>query len=370
MQVDLIITELDVGGAEQTLARLAIGLQRLGDDVRVYSLGPLPQAIQGGEDRIVAQLNEHQIPVRSGEATGIGSLPRLAWDLRSWLGQRSGAIRQSFLFHANVLTNCVDTVPVRMGWRFAGIRVAENRGSRLRLERHALRRAAKIVCVSSAVQSFAHRHLGVASNRTTVIPNSVNVDRFVSAKPIDWTSIGWPADAKVVLFVGRFHEQKNLGLLKQALDSFAPEGKHVRLLLIGDGPQRENLQCWADQVSGDRVRILPWQPDVAPFMAACEVLVLPSLYEGMPNVVMEAMASGKPVVCSRVEGSAELIGDDVTQMFDRDDRGEMIERLNRLIDDPASAEKTGQRNRQRMLDSFSVDTMVNAYRTLYLDACQ
>lgn len=369
MQVDLIITELDVGGAEQTLARLAIGLQKRGDDVRVYSFGRLPQVVQGGEDRIIAELNDHEIPVASGEAGGLASLPSLAWDLRSWLAQRPDAVRQSFLFHANVLTNSVDSVPFRMGRRFAGIRVAERRGGRLWLERRALRRAAKVICVSSAVECFAHQHLGIDSDRTTVIANSVDVDCFASANPIDWSSIGWPTEAKVVLFVGRLHPQKNLRLLQDTLDSFAPEGGQARLLLIGDGPQREELQSWANEVSGDRVRLLPWQPNVSQYMAACHVLVLPSHYEGMPNVVMEAMASGKPVVCSRVEGSDELIGDDATQLFDCDDANAMVQRVNHFLNDVKSAGETGQRNRQRMLDSFSIESMVNAYRDLYLDSC-
>ena len=369
MQVDLIITELDVGGAEQTLARLAIGLQTLGDDVRVYSLGRLPQSRRGGEDRVVAGLNDHEIPITSGQAAGIASLPSVAWNLRSWLAQRPDAVRQSFLFHANVLTNHVDAVPTRVGRRFAGIRVAEQHAARIWLERSALRNAAKVVCVSSAVQSFARQQLRVDADQATVIANSVDVNRFATAKPIDWQSIGWPVDAKVVLFVGRLHPQKNLRLLQGALDSFAPEGGQIRLLLIGDGPQRDALQRWADGVSGDRVRLLPWQSDVAPYISACQALVLPSHYEGMPNVVMEAMASGKPVVCSRVEGSDELFGEDATQLFDRDDAETMVELLNHYLNDAETAEKTGKRNRQRMLDSFSVESMVKAYRDLYLSAC-
>jgi starch synthase (maltosyl-transferring) len=292
----------------------------------------------------------------------------VGWDLRRWLRKRPGAVRQSFLFHANVLTNHVDATPTEVGRRFAGIRVAEHRPGRLWLEKMALRRAAKIVCVSSAVQSFARQQFGGDPERMVMIPNSVDVDRFASAPPADLKSLGWPAGAKVVLFVGRLHPQKNLESIQASLDAFAPPGENVRLLIIGDGPQRNLLQQWANTVSGDRVRLLPWQSNISPFVAASDVLILPSHYEGMPNVVMEAMAAAKPVVCSRIEGSVELLGDDAHQGFRPGDRHGMIERLNQFLHDPELAISIGRQNQNRMREQFSVQRMVYAYRDLYLNA--
>jgi starch synthase (maltosyl-transferring) len=367
-QIDLIITELDVGGAERTLVRLATQLQKHGDEVRVFSLGRLPRCHTPGDgrDSLVSELQAHGIDLTSGGGSNIWALPAVYRNLRRWLNRRPVAVRQSFLFHANVLTayagvrSCYRNAP----W-IAGVRVADPNRPRIWLEGRAMRRADHVVCVSSAVESFARQCYSLTDSQTSVIGNAVEIERFANATPFDWPSIGWAVNTPVVLFVGRLHEQKNLGLLKHSLDQFIPAGSDRKLVLVGDGPQRAELTAWANSVTGDRVRVLPWQADVAPLLAASRVLVLPSHYEGMPNVVLEAMAAGKPVVCSRVEGSRELIGNDPAQGFDSNNAEQLAARLNRFLEDPDFASQIGRINQQRMQTDFSVQRMVNAYRELY-----
>ncbi len=369
-QIDLIITELDIGGAERTLVRLATQLQECGDEVRVFSLGILPRCHTPGDgrDALVGELQAHNIDLSSGGGSGVWALPVVYRNLQRWLNLRPVAVRQSFLFHANVLTayagvrSCHRNAP----W-IAGVRVADPNRTRIWLEGRALRRADHVVCVSSAAESFARQRYSLTDSQTSVIGNAVVFEQFANATPFDWQSIGLPANTPVVLFVGRLHEQKNLGLLKQSLDQFIPPGSDRKLVLVGDGPQRSELTAWANSVTGDRVRVLPWQADVAPLLAASRVLVLPSHYEGMPNVVLEAMAAGKPVVCSRVEGSQELIGNDPAQGFAPNNAEQLAARLNRFLEDAEFATQVGSLNQQRMQTDFSVQRMVNAYRELYVN---
>ncbi|MCM2371734.1 glycosyltransferase [Aporhodopirellula aestuarii] len=369
MHVDLVITELDVGGAERALTRLAIGLQKRGDDVRVFSLGSLPQekSPNDGKDQLVRALRDHDIEVSSGDGAGIAQLPSVYRKLRRWLNRRPDSVRQSFLFHANVLTShAVGSASQRdrkAPW-IAGVRVADPNRIRIAIEGHALRRADHVVCVSRAVEAFSRERYRLPENRVSVIVNAVETDRFANAIAFDWKTLGWPSDADVVLFIGRLHEQKNLELLQRTLDRFT-DGVNRKLVIAGGGPQRESLSQWADRVGRDRVQILPWQSDVAPLIAACRVFVLPSHYEGMPNVVLEAMAGGKPVVCSRVEGSLELIGDDPDQGFEPDSDEGLVSRLNRFLDDPEFASSVGQANQKRVHEQFTVQQMVDTYRDLY-----
>ncbi|TWT66450.1 glycosyltransferase [Allorhodopirellula solitaria] len=361
MQIDLVITELNVGGAERTLTRLAIGLKDRGDEVRVFSLGPLPTPELGA---LVSDLQAHGIEIESGQGRGIADLGSVYRKLRSWLRLRPAALRQSFLFHANVLTKAALPAPERRNW-VAGVRVADPNRPRIVIEGQALRSAAKVVCVSSAVAEFAQQQYRLPSSELSVIGNAVETERFASAVPLDWRDFGWPADIRVVLFLGRLHTQKNIALLQRTLDRFAPAGSNVRLAIVGSGALGADLRRWADGVPGDRVGVLDWQPNIPALIAASTLLVLPSHYEGMPNVVMEAMAGGKPVVCSRVEGSLELIGDAAEQGFDLGDDEQFVAKVNHFLNDADFAARVGAKNQQRMNDLFSVQRMVNTYRGLY-----
>jgi glycosyltransferase involved in cell wall biosynthesis len=199
-----------------------------------------------------------------------------------------------------------------------------------------------------------------------VIANGVDVTRFASATPLAWSSIGWPEESIVSLFVGRLHPQKGIELLQAHIDSIAPGGSNRRLLLVGDGPLRGELQSWASRIGIERVQLLPWQSDVAPLMRACRVLLLPSHYEGMPNVILEAMAAARPVVCSRVEGSEELLSHALhPQSFPAGDGKAMRDLVDTFLSDPMLCDQIGRSNQARVRSDFSISAMVDAYRSHY-----
>jgi glycosyltransferase involved in cell wall biosynthesis len=281
------------------------------------------------------------------------------------LGERPPDICQTFLYHANVLGTHAAVaagVPVRVG----GIRVAESKWLRCRIERAAVRRMHSVVCVSQSVGRFASDRLGCESDRLTVIPNGVDVARMANAVPVAWSRWGWPDDAVVSLFVGRLHRQKGIELLQQQIDHLAPVGSNRRLLLVGDGPLADQLQRWVASIGEDRVKRLPWQADVAPLMRAARLLILPSHYEGMPNVVLEAMAAGRPVVCSRVQGSEELLSHrrDL-QSFPPGDAVAMKTLAEHFLRDERLSDQIGRENQSQVSSRFSLPAMVAAYREHY-----
>lgn len=361
MRIDFVITELFVGGAERCLTELAVGLAKRGDHVRVFSLGGLPT---GQQQTLVQRLRSSGIDVESAGLSSLRRCPAAYRQLLRWMTQTPPDVVQTFLYHANVLgTHAAHRcgVPVRV----AGVRVAERNRWRCLIERHALRRCNSVVCVSQAVRRFAESELGVSAGH--VIPNSVDADRFTEVRPYCWSKLGWPDDAVVSLFVGRFHPQKGIELMQQQIDRIAPPQSKARLLLVGEGPLRASLQHWADTIGHSRVQLLPWQEDVAPLMRACRLLLLPSRYEGMPNVVLEAMAAGRPVVCSRVEGSDELLGHASSpQLFPIADSAAMASRVEPLLSDPVLCDDLGRDNQAIVRDRFSIIKMIDAYRSHYL----
>jgi starch synthase (maltosyl-transferring) len=108
---------------------------------------------------------------------------------------------------------------------------------------------------------------------------------------------------------------------------------------------------------------------VAEILAAADALVLPSRWEGMPNVVLEAMAAGKPVVTRRVEGVAELLGNfDGDQVVDQSAEKEAIaDRLIHFMQNPQFAEEIGRRNQEKVAANFYIEAMVAQYERLYAE---
>lgn len=362
MRVDFVITELSVGGAERCLTELALGLAKQGDQVRVFSLGQFPDGPQG---MLVNRLRRAQIDVTSGEADSSFDMGSTYRRLRKWLDRSPPDVLQTFMYHANVIgTFAAKSSSARL--RLGGLRVAELKSIRCAIERTAVNQMDGLICVSSAVAEFAKRQLKCDPARLHVIHNGVDVDRFSRVEPYDWTDFGWPADALVSVFVGRLHRQKGIELLQQQIDRLAPAGSQRRLLLVGDGPLAESIETWIAEVGTDRVKRLAWQPDVAPLIRGSRLLILPSRYEGMANVVLEAMASARPVVCSRVEGADELLDESIqAQGFTAGDADAMAELAERFLSDAEFSDAVGAENQSRARANFSIPKMVNAYRDLY-----
>lgn len=362
MRIDFVITELFVGGAERCLTELAAGMANAGDEVRVFSLGSLPTDERGS---LVKRLTDCGIEVSSADANTNLQFISAYSKLRKWLSKSNADICQTFLHHANILGMfAAKSAGIRT--RIAGIRVAESKGVRCRLEKYALYSSQSVICVSQAVEKFAASELGCPPSKLTVIPNGVDAKFFSRANRFDWTQLGWPSDAAVSLFVGRLHPQKGIKLLQAKVNELAPQGSKRRLLLVGDGPLRSELESWATKCGPQQVQLLGWRPDVADLMASSRLIVLPSLYEGMPNVILEAMASGKPVVCSRVEGSHELLRHDwLQQTFEVGDAQQMISLASRFLDSASLANATGAANQDFVTQNHSMVSVVKRYRDHY-----
>jgi glycosyltransferase involved in cell wall biosynthesis len=144
------------------------------------------------------------------------------------------------------------------------------------------------------------------------------------------------------------------------------------LLLVGDGPLRPSLEAAAKAAGiADRVHFAGWRPDVPEILAASSLLVLPSLWEGMPNVVLEAMASRLPVVASDVEGVRELLGPNAArQTVAHGDGKGLTEAIAGLMLDPALSSATGLENRRRAEECFGIARMIKLYEDLWASLAQ
>lgn len=187
-----------------------------------------------------------------------------------------------------------------------------------------------------------------------------------AVKAASLAEYGIAAGRRAVTFVGRLDPQKGLSWLLDTAVEWLPRLASHDLLLVGHGRQRAALERQAVRLGiGGRVRFAGWRPNVAEILAASDLLVLPSRWEGMPNVVLQAMALGLPVLATDVEGTRELLGPAAAQTVAYGDTPTFVNRLVTLIEDRRSGAELGLENRQRAASEFSLGAMIAAYQRLW-----
>jgi glycosyltransferase involved in cell wall biosynthesis len=353
-----LIPTLDRSGAEKQMVLLAKGLPRDRFRVEVATLtrlGPLE-----------GELRSAGIPV-----TAIGK--RLKFDpfalarLTRFLKSRKFDVVQTWIFAANTYG--------RVGARLAGVPVvvvAEMAADlwKGRYEQFVDRRLAlwcdRLVGNSNAVVDF-YRKLGLTDDRLAMIYSGTD-DEAPACDPRALRSeFGFAPEAPLVLFVGRLAEQKRVHDLLKALDLLQHVQQDLRSLIVGEGTLRDYLEDTAHAYDLDgRLRFLGHRDDVPRLMAAADVVVLPSAYEGLPNVVLEAMRFGKPVVATAAPGTTEVVVDGETGVLVPVGNVMLLARAIRdVVRDPVEAARMGEAGRARAESLFRVDTMVEKFAELY-----
>jgi glycosyltransferase involved in cell wall biosynthesis len=364
IRLALCITDLDIGGAERCLTELAVRMDRSRFAPVVCCLGPRPPR---DEASCVPQLLDAGVEVHCLGGRSIWQFPIVLRRLRRLLIAHKPQIAQTFMFHANILG--------RFSVRRAGvpkvvasIRVAEHAARwHLRLDRLTQRRVDRYVCVSEAVADFSAARAGLPREKLVVIPNGIELDRYPARRPADLRGFGIPSGRRVVTFVGRLEPQKGVDWLLATARQWLTKLPDGELLLVGLGPSEGALKA-AVQAAGiaDRVHFAGWRPDVPEILAASGLLVLPSVWEGMPNVVLEAMASRLPVVATDVEGVRELLGPGAGQQTVRHGDSQALgDKIVRFMLDSTLARATGEENRRRAEENFGIARMVEAHEALW-----
>lgn len=352
-----VITELDVGGAERALVELATRLDRERYAPEVACLA--------GEGPLAEPLRERGIPVHCLAARGRWDL-RVLWRLRKLAAGFD--LVHSFLYHANMATR-IAAMGSGVGAVVCAARVAErSRPRRRTIECWSHRLVDVEVCVSNGVRDYLGAG-GFPRDKLRVIPNGVDVDRFGPRDPELKESLAIAPDVPLITTIGRLHEQKGISYLLRAVSSMRHSRRACHLLIVGHGPLDDELKALAKQFGvADRVTFLGFCDDVPRVLAATDIFVLASLWEGMPNAVLEAMAAGLPVVATRVEGTVDLIDDGKTGMLvmPRDVPG-LATSILRLLDDPARARALGKAAQAHVRAHFPLDAMVRRHEQLYAE---
>jgi glycosyltransferase involved in cell wall biosynthesis len=382
-----LISNLDRGGAQEVVRTLVRALPQTGwrPVVATFRDGPLR-----------AEIEAAGVPVRvlGGRRHSIMSLFRALSELRAIRADLRGVIRthdvavvQTHLLgsldfvalasreddapvvlwtvHNALLDLRADQLPPGQRWLLAGKRAA------FRLAyRSAGRLADGFVAVSDEVAKAIAAAYRPSRGRLFVIPNGVDVERY--QRPVDReavrSTLGLAAEARLVIVVAKLFAQKGHAVLLEALP-FASLRPQDAVLLVGEGPERDQLERTARDRGLTSVRFLGNRPDVARLLAASDLFVLPSLWEGLPMALLEGMASGLPVIATDVAGSRQVVASGQNGILvPPGDPGSLASSLTRLLADDAERARLGRAARELVEEQFSAARQAELHAEAYAAA--
>lgn len=350
-----------IAGAETHLLMLLPALAARGVDVRLIVLEDPAHPVDGFCDALSScgvAVERVRAPRRVD--------PRLARDLTRRVRALAPDVLHTHLVHA-------DLYGLLAAWR-PGIAAVSSRHDnnpfRRRpivrwLNRHAVRRADRVIAISRAVADFVITVEGADPSRVAVVPYGLD-PQDVSAPP----GTDLSGREAVIGFVGRLEEQKGVDVLLDAFARLRSRGAKARLRIVGDGSLRRSLEARAARLGlGPAVAFAGWIPNAAETMAFCDVVAVPSRWEGFGLVALEAMAAGKPVVASGVDGLREVVVHGETGLLvPPGNSGALAAALEEVLFDPRRAARLGAAGRRRLLAEFTVGRMVAATIEVYREA--
>lgn len=225
------------------------------------------------------------------------------------------------------------------------------------------------VAISDGVREAVLNTFGAVAGKVVVISNCVDVQRYT--RPVDRAAIrsrlGLPADAQVAALVATFKTQKGHRYLIEAAPAVVARFPQLHILLIGDGELHDELIALAAAAGmADHIHFLGLRQDIPDLLAASDCFVLPSLWEGLPMALIEAMAAGLPVIATAVSGSQEVIVDGESGLLiPPADVPALEAALLRLLSEPEYAARLGQAAQTRVDLHFGAGKQAAEYLALY-----
>jgi glycosyltransferase involved in cell wall biosynthesis len=219
--------------------------------------------------------------------------------------------------------------------------------------------------VAASIRSAYHP----PRQRLAVIPNGVDVDRYGDDvdRPAVRAGVGIGADDVMAIVVAKLMTQKGHAVLIDALATLRDRLPRLHLLLVGEGSLRPELEASVrDRGLAKRVTFAGNRADIPELLAASDVFVLPSLWEGLPMALLEAMASRLPVVATSVSGTRQVVVDDESGLLVPPGNSDALAAaIERVVTEPKLAESLGHAARRRVEDWYSARAQARHHAELY-----
>lgn len=350
-----IIQSLDNGGCENMLLRtlpLLNGFEH--KIVTLKELGELaPKFVSAG------------ILVETVHATGFFNVPGI-FRLRRIIQKESPHVVLTYLFHADMIgrlalhsTTSAPIVPfLRTTYNHPKYLIARI------LEWLTKPLVRQYLANSDAVKDFYIKRIGVHPEKITVIPNGIDTSYFDSIMPDPKLreSLGIKPDDFVIICVANLHINKGHQYLLEAFEGVYKENTNLHLLIVGDGVERDSLK---NQMQGytskNNVSFLGRRTNVPELLKISDCFVLPTLFEGQSNAIMEAMASGLPVITTNIPENRMLIKTNSNGILvPTRDVNAIVQAINTVVVPGGLSDKYGKSGKEFLEQNFSLKTSINS----------
>lgn len=358
-----LITELDTGGAQKALARLLAHLDR-------ERFAPHVACLYNGDKAVAQEIRALDIPVTDLGMTAKWRMDAF-WRLYHLLRRQRPTILHTWMFHANL--------PGRVLGRLAGVPliITSRRNvhiggqGRERLIRWTSGLDDATIAVCETARQAQIEGGKAPPEHVVTIHNGIDVNVFDVGHPDAGRQIRRsfeiPSEAPLIGAVGRLHPQKDFSTLLTSLARLRKDIPDIHLLLVGDGPLRDDLESQAQSLGlSTSVTLAGHRNDIPDILGALDIFVIPSLWEGLPNAILEAMGAGLPVVATRVGGVPEVVVDGETGLLvPPRDPDALAGAILRLLHHPNLRWRMGRVGRNRVMEHFSIEQMVRRTEALY-----
>lgn len=361
MRVLHVINTVEIGGGGEHLLRLTSGLRDLGFDNRV---------VAGRDGPYGARLRDAGTPVTVLGRMGPGSVARLAQaflrtrpDLVHLHGSRAGLLGVI----AGQLVPSTRFIYTAHAFSFKRHLPVMLHACTILAERLTCRLADAVICLSQEDVREAAR-LGVAMRRIEVIPNGIDPAPFAAARGLR-DELGIRPGVPVVGMIGRLVPDKDPLTFVRTAAQVSRRLPEARFLLIGDGPLRRVVEEEAHALGLDeRLTFTGLRDDIPDLLATLDVVVLTSRWEGLPLIVLEAMASGRAIVCSRIPTLEEVVGKGGTgRLVAPGDAAGFADAIVALCTDRPLREALGAAAREYVARAFPLSRMIEQTAALYAE---
>jgi sugar transferase (PEP-CTERM/EpsH1 system associated) len=241
------------------------------------------------------------------------------------------------------------------------------------LSRYVVGRSHAVIAVSRDIAGPLLSGGWVRRDRLHTVLNGVDTDEFqrASASPALKSALGFSPEHRLVGTVARLSKEKDQAALLRAFADLRPRMPEARLLIVGDGTLRGDLERLSGELGiADRTLFVGEREDIADILASLDVFCLPSLTEGTSLTLLEAMATGLPVVATAVGGNPEIVRDGESGLLVPPRAPQRLaDALVELLCDPARARAMGEIGREIVIERYSIRSMVEKHQAIYEAVC-
>lgn len=230
----------------------------------------------------------------------------------------------------------------------------------------------KMIAVSQAVKQYLTTWHKVSPDKIRVIYNGIDPDIYDSSIDIPEykRALGLHHDIPIVAFIGRLVKLKGVNYFLRAAASILKGDKAAQFMVVGDGPLKHSLIKQAESLGvSQHVHFIGFRKDIPQILSIIDILIVPSLWEGLPLTILEAMLAGKPIIATRVGGIPEAIKEGKSGILvPPRDVDALRDSVLELLKSPEKRKELGEGGKQRALQYFDIERMVRDYTGVY-DEC-